>query len=104
VNHSRTTSLPTPLIATDKNRHLPARSAGLLADSHHLRLAAESSNPQSLVAVIAQRLILSGQLFLLPRLQHRASSSVFKRFRQIIVRPNANGFYDRANFVRAPTA
>ena len=104
MDHSRYYFLAHTALPANKNGHIHRRDLqDLLPDPHHLRTGRQEAQILGhLVAVIAQRLILRGQLLLLPGLQHgRVQLRFLERFGQIVVRPNSDGFNDCAYLVRA---
>src|SRR6266576_3269313 len=104
MDHSRYHFLAHTALPANKNGHIHRRDLqDLLADPYHLRTGRQEAQILGhLVAVIAQRLILRGELLLLPGLQHgRVQLRFLERFGQIVVRPNSNGFNDCAYLVRA---
>ena len=104
MNHSRNDFFTHATLAADKNRHIDRRDLQyLLADSNHLRTSRQKAQILGhLVTVITQRLILRGQLLLLPRFQHRrVQFRLLEGLGQIVVRPDADGFDDGSDLVRA---
>src|SRR5271169_7178007 len=104
VNHPRYDFLAYPALSADEHRHIHRSDLEyLLAYAHHLRTGGQKAQVfRHLVAVLAQCLVLGGELFFLARLQHRRVQFILlERLRQVIVCSYADGFDDRAHFIRA---
>src|SRR4029077_6115359 len=90
-------------LSADEYRHVDwSNLEYLLADAHHLRTGGEKAKVfRHLIAVVAKRLVLRGELFLLARLQHRrVQLGLLERLSEVVVGSDADRFHHRANFIR----
>jgi hypothetical protein len=103
VNHARDNFLADAAFAADKNWDIDGSNLqNLLTDADHLRTGREEAEVFGhLIAIVAQRLILLGEILLLARLKHcRIEVALFERLGQIIMGSQTNRLDDGADFVR----
>jgi len=102
VDQSRHDFFSHATFAVDEYGHIHRSNLhDLLADAHHLRAGRQKAQVfRNRVAILAQGLIFRAQLLLLPTLQHgHVKFGFFKRFGQVILCAQADGFHHIAHFI-----